>query len=378
MNKEYVVTVLCDTYNHCKYIRKALDGLLSQVTSFPYVVYVHDDCSTDGTTEIVRDYARRYPGVIRAFLEEKNMYSQGYHITKDLILPYINSKYIAICEGDDYWTDPNKLQRQWEILENHPECDMCACTASVVSEDGNETLRYIRPIEKNGILPIEDVIRGGGQYIATASLFYRSELYKKETLFEKVMSFDYSLQIRGALRGGIYFIDQNMAAYRSMANGSWTVQMTNNIEKRKKHIEREKKMLSVLDEETEGKYHLAIQERIEYGYLSFYEQLLLNKETIIRDIKEYYGIGFLWGRGMRGGGFEAFCEKEGFALLGVCDIKNLNVGELTQYGNSIVDVDYVLHEAKVIFASSNGIYKAIKSSEYKGIVWDLEQYMPWG
>lgn len=115
-----LVSVLCPTYNHAAYIRKCLDSVIAQDTGFPYEILVNDDCSTDGTTDIVKAYARKYPSLIRAFTHSSNQFSQGTDIVRDILLPEARGKYIAICEGDDYWTHRQKLQLQAEMMEKHP------------------------------------------------------------------------------------------------------------------------------------------------------------------------------------------------------------------------------------------------------------------
>ena len=122
-----MVTVWCLTYNQKDFIRDALDGFVMQKTSFPYEVIVHDDASTDGTTDIVRDYAAKYPEVIKPMVETENQWQKGglKHIISILNEKHRRGKYIAFCEGDDYWTDSEKLQRQVDFLESHPDYSMC-------------------------------------------------------------------------------------------------------------------------------------------------------------------------------------------------------------------------------------------------------------
>lgn len=116
-----VVTVFCITYNHEKFIRQALEGMVMQKTNFPFEVLVHDDASTDGTADIIREFEARYPEIIRPIYQTENQYSQGKRICEDIMLPRTKGKYIALCEGDDVWTDPLKLQKQVDFMESHPE-----------------------------------------------------------------------------------------------------------------------------------------------------------------------------------------------------------------------------------------------------------------
>ena len=121
---EVKVSVVCLAYNHAKYIRDALEGFVSQKTSFPFEVIVHDDASTDGTDLIIKEFQSRYPEIIKPVFQKENQYSQGVSIAQAFLYPLVHGEYVALCEGDDYWTDPLKLQKQVEALESHPESDI--------------------------------------------------------------------------------------------------------------------------------------------------------------------------------------------------------------------------------------------------------------
>ena len=116
-----VVSVCCITYNHEKYIEDALEGFLIQETDFPIEILIHDDASTDRTKDIIKDYCERYPRLIKPIFQTENQYSKGYKINLEFNLPRAKGKYIALCEGDDYWTDPLKLKIQTFFLNNNPE-----------------------------------------------------------------------------------------------------------------------------------------------------------------------------------------------------------------------------------------------------------------
>ena len=119
------VSVICTVYNHEKYIRDTLNGFLIQQTAFPFEVLVHDDASTDNTTTIIREYAHKYPNIIIPIIQTENQYSKGNNWGHPkTINPHIRGKYVALCEGDDYWTDSNKLQKQISYMEANPDCSM--------------------------------------------------------------------------------------------------------------------------------------------------------------------------------------------------------------------------------------------------------------
>lgn len=126
MNKAPLLAIRCLTYNHEPYIRQCLEGFIIQKTSFPFIAIVHDDASTDKTAEIIEEYALKYPDIIKPILEKENQYSKHDGSLGRILNNAIpeSVKYIAMCEGDDYWIDPNKLQKQVDFLESNPEFGM--------------------------------------------------------------------------------------------------------------------------------------------------------------------------------------------------------------------------------------------------------------
>ncbi len=130
-----LVSISCMTYNHAPFIRQCLDHLLTQKTSFPFEILIHDDASTDGTQEIVKEYALKYPDIIFPYYQIENQYSKGLRgLSSKINYPRCRGRYIAVCEGDDYWPDPLKLQRQVDFLERHEEYVLCYHGYSVVDE----------------------------------------------------------------------------------------------------------------------------------------------------------------------------------------------------------------------------------------------------
>lgn len=126
-----MVSVCCITYNQKDYIRDAIEGFLKQKTNFDYEIIIHDDASTDGTTEILKEYEERYPGKFRIIYEEENQYQKGSSFIRAMY-EQAKGKYIAVCEGDDYWCDENKLQLQVDYMEQNQECSFCFHNAIII------------------------------------------------------------------------------------------------------------------------------------------------------------------------------------------------------------------------------------------------------
>lgn len=154
MEEEIKVSVYCLAYNHEKYIKDCLEGFVNQKTNFKYEVIVHDDASTDNTASIIKEYASKYPNIIKPILQKENQYSQSLqHIIDKFIEPALKGKYVAICEGDDYWCDNYKLQKQVGILENHPEYVACTHQTKTVNSSKGDVSLYSK-LKQSGIIDI--------------------------------------------------------------------------------------------------------------------------------------------------------------------------------------------------------------------------------
>jgi len=132
-----LVSICCLVYNHEKYIRECLEGFVIQNTDFNIEFLIHDDASTDGTANIIREYEKKYPELIKPIYQTENQYSKGVRPTFAFNIPRAQGKYIAMCEGDDYWTDPLKLQKQVDFLEANPDYIMCFTNVNDVDEKSN-------------------------------------------------------------------------------------------------------------------------------------------------------------------------------------------------------------------------------------------------
>ena len=135
MNEKPIVSICCITFNHARYIRACLDGFIMQKANFSFEVLINDDCSTDGTIDILKEYAERYPNIIKPIFHDENQYSKGIRrILATFFYPKVKGKYVALCEGDDYWTDPLKLQKEVDFLEKNPDYGLVYTGAKVLQE----------------------------------------------------------------------------------------------------------------------------------------------------------------------------------------------------------------------------------------------------
>ncbi|MDD4689311.1 MAG: glycosyltransferase [Eubacteriales bacterium] len=265
-----MVSIICNAYNHEDYIRDALDGFIMQKTDFPFEVLVHDDASTDNTAAIIKEYEVKYPDIIKPIYQTENQYSKDNSIVGQLQRRRAKGKYIAICEGDDYWTDSSKLQRQYCAMESHPEIDICAHKACRINASTNEICGYIEPSAKDCVLPVEEVIKGGGGFVATNSLFYRASINEYIPQFRQMLTLDYTLQLYASLRGGMLYINDCMSNYRVLAKGSWSSRMWGDQKNYRIFNQKIEDMLKVMDSETNYKYTDTIDYTINKNWVDLY------------------------------------------------------------------------------------------------------------
>lgn len=230
MNKDDIcVSVVIPTYNHRNFIAQAIDGALMQETTFPYEIIIGEDESEDGTREICIEYAERHPDKIRLFLRSRDdvIYINGQATGRFNFVQSLKAargKYIAMCEGDDYWTDPFKLQKQVDYLESHPECVTCFHSAKIFHEDKTIRPYYYPPTSRKNMLGINDLL-GRGNIIPTASVVIRNGILAEyPDWLLTIPHGDWGLHVLYAHYGTVGYLDEAMSAYRAHAGGVFSGQ----------------------------------------------------------------------------------------------------------------------------------------------------------
>ncbi|RKS87699.1 glycosyltransferase involved in cell wall biosynthesis [Orbus hercynius] len=220
---EVKLTVACITYNHEKYISQTLESFVQQKTNFPYEIIISDDCSTDRTQEIISSYAEKYPELIKPILRKKNV---GIWQNWMEMADKIKSKYVALCEGDDYWIDENKLQKQVDFLDKNENFSIIFHDVKMIWEN-NKFQDSIYP-ESDQIfhkkeLSLEDLFREN--FIPTASVVYRWRFCSENIhnfLPKDIIPIDYYIHLLHAEKGKIYHINDVMGVYRKHDEGIWS------------------------------------------------------------------------------------------------------------------------------------------------------------
>lgn len=222
-NTHLLVSVLCCTYNHESYIAQCLDGFLMQKTDFLFEVLVYDDASTDNAPAIIREYERKYPLIIKPIYQTENQYSKGVKI--DLVYNHsrVKGKYVAFCEGDDYWTDPYKLQKQVDFLENHSEYAICSHRYKQYFQKEGRMNAEIYPVRiSDGMsFDLSFLIRGGWLFQPLSVMFRRSALELEEySKYEIHIDVVWLYSILKREKG--YCMPDVMGVYRIHDAGVWS------------------------------------------------------------------------------------------------------------------------------------------------------------
>ncbi|MDO5558720.1 MAG: glycosyltransferase family A protein [Oscillospiraceae bacterium] len=262
MNSDIQVSIICNTYNQESYIRDALEGFVMQKTDFNFEVLVHDDASTDKTADIIREYEKKYPELIKPIYQTVNQHSQNIKINVTYQIPRMKGKYAAPCEGDDYWTDPLKLQKQYDFMESHKEYSMCACAATWRNmRDNIDEDQFIIDSDKDVSLS-DLILETNGRIFPTVSVFIKKELYADYPTWRLLFPVgDLAFFMIAGMNGKIRMLSDNMCVYRWHAAGSWTNSMEN--EEKKKVFKRKFiKAFEELNQATDLKYNDLISERL--------------------------------------------------------------------------------------------------------------------
>jgi glycosyltransferase involved in cell wall biosynthesis len=221
MGNTPLVSIICAAYNHEDYIAKALDGFVMQKTSFPFEIIVHDDASTDRTTSILKGYEKNFPGFFSNIYQTENQFSKAIGSITKLTYSLAKGKYIALCEGDDYWIEENKLQKQVEFLESNDDYSICFHRVFDL-QDQLLTLSEFNTSEKEESYTIEDLSKGN--IIHTPSVIFRNRLIEKfPDWFLHSPINDYVLHMLNARHGKIKYLPTPMAVYRKHNQGMWSL-----------------------------------------------------------------------------------------------------------------------------------------------------------
>lgn len=263
------VSICMLVYNHEKYISESINSILNQKTNFPFELLIHDDASTDNSQKIIREYELKYPNIIKAIYQKENQHSQGINPSVHYNYPRTKGEYISICEGDDYWCDPYKLQEQVDYLEKHKEISLCFHQASLINYfNASHPAKTIGTYAtQNEIVPFEKTLYLTNGMVPTASCMIRAEVKEKLRLFMKERPHltlgDRFLQFFGSYPNGSFYINKIMSVYRLGTENSWSASIAKNPE----HKIRHEKVMLLAFTELNKEVNYALSDKIAVIYL---------------------------------------------------------------------------------------------------------------
>ena len=204
------VSIICIVYNHEKFLRKCLDGFVKQKTNFKFEAIIHDDCSTDNSKQIIEEYYKKYPEIIVPIYEKDNQFSKGKKIIRDIVYPRIRGKYVAICEGDDYWTDENKIQLQYDFMEKNTNCSLCVHN-TIINDLKNNKQTYFNNWNNIHILNDADIFLNWS--VHTSSYFTKKEYVIYPKLKNDKCFGDYKRLVFSHYYGNVICLPYTMSVY---------------------------------------------------------------------------------------------------------------------------------------------------------------------
>ncbi len=261
IKEEYLVDIPMCAYKHEKYIEEAILGVLNQQTAFKYRLIIGEDCSPDGTRAIIEKYLAKFPDKMKVFFHEKNL---GAHANSRILFNACTSKYIALCDGDDYWTDPLKLQKQIDFMEGHPDFSICFHNVKLLYSDGSKVTEDSGAGQKE-VSTFEDLTFGN--FINTASCVFRNTITQNlPEWFDHISVGDWTLHFLNAQFGKIYHINETMAVYRINPGSTWANQSSLVM------YQRMIALLKIYEEKFDEKYKMLFKRRRSHFYMQIADE----------------------------------------------------------------------------------------------------------
>ncbi|MGM0216055.1 glycosyltransferase family 2 protein [Enterococcus sp. AZ109] len=269
-NEVIRVSVCITTYNHENYIRQALESVVTQKTKFHFEVIVHDDASTDNTPKIIREYMGKYPDLVKGILQKENQVSQGVNIDQQFILPLCQGEYMAFLEGDDYWVDSYKLQKQYTAMQRNTFCSICVHRVEIIDESG-QAAPQARPSKKAFT---KDMIISGSEYLMfqeylfqTGSYFFKTDYMKEfmnsETKLIRYFNGDDCILRWAIQKGAILFLNDTMSVYRVNVPEGWSTNYAQHSKvQRIEYLKRSIQAEQIFNEESHFRFRSIVEGKI--------------------------------------------------------------------------------------------------------------------
>ncbi len=272
--KSPLVSISLVVYNQEDYLAQAIESCLMQKVNFDYEIIIHDDKSSDRSSEIILDYAKAYPDIIIPIIQQENQFSKGTEVNAYLVIPRAKGKYIAFLEADDYWIDEGKLQYQVDFLENNPHVAMCFTATKRIFQGKDREPEIKRYRNHHSACSIKDIIFQGGNLVDMGSAMIRASVFEDlPDWYSNIQVWDITMPLLSSLHGEVYYLNRVTSVYRYETPGSWTQTNVKNIEKRKNTLVKSIKTLDEFDDFTNFEHRKLIRKKNEVKII---ELLLLS------------------------------------------------------------------------------------------------------
>ena len=288
-SRELMVTIRCLVYNHEPYLRQCLDGFVMQQTDFRFEAIVHDDASTDGSAAIIREYAAKYPDIIKPIYETENQYSKRDGSIRRIMNEHTHGKYVAMCEGDDYWTDPLKLQKQVDFLEANPDFSMCTHRFHIL-EQGTQQIRedWNGRFKDDYVFDMEYFLARTSWVTQPLTLVYRRSALDWDEYLRYKKYKDVTLMYTLLKRGKGLLMPELMGVYRVHKGGVWQ-----GVDKSKKIKAELDTVMAIYDVEKSEQAALLVRNSMRYfGYLgrTFFRNYFKTYLKVLRIVCSKLGL----------------------------------------------------------------------------------------
>ena len=279
------LNVYCITYNHREYIRDCLEGVVNQITDFEFEVVIFDDASTDGTSDIIREYCNKYPQLIHAFIAKENSYINPvrYDLTLEFRKNILRGEYVAFCEGDDCWTDVHKLQIQMDILQSQPDVSLTVHNGYKVNHK-TRTKELMVNYEEDRYVPVPDLLSIHNGMFPTASLVGKKEIFYES--FFLVTSFvqDWPIMLYASTIGDVYYISKPMCIYNYLIEQSWSSNYLLNQEKKLSLIISFQELINRFNSYTQCQFEDAVKRKRALLWAAIIDILFLPEREYLQTI----------------------------------------------------------------------------------------------
>lgn len=275
------VSIICCTYNQDKYISDAINSFLAQKTQYKFEIIIHDDCSTDKTNDILMSFKKNFPNIIKIINPKENLYSKyGVNAPGLNAISYSLGKYIAFCEGDDFWIYNNKIQIQLEQILIDPNISLCIHRSYLLKHNSYELWNESDHGDEKKLLTIENILNVIGQFAPTSSYLIKREVINiLPEWFNNAPVGDFFLEIYSTKIGRILYLPEIMSVYRQYAGNSWSIEVLRN---EKNKIIFNKKMLyiyNILQLDDFRFEKICFEKRIKYSYITNIKSALILKDS---------------------------------------------------------------------------------------------------